>query len=57
MKPLFFYNIGKGGLNDAAAFWQRQIDKQKAIDYGGFIMVLKMQLKTCSNIVQSPDGL
>ena len=32
MKPLFFYNIGKkeGWLNDAAAFWQRQIDKQKS---------------------------
>ena len=30
MKPLFFYNIGKGGLNDAATFWQRQIDKQKS---------------------------
>lgn len=30
MKPLFFYTIDKGGLNDAAAFWQRQIDKQKS---------------------------
>ena len=34
----------------------RYINK-KAIDYGGFIMVLKMQLKTCSNIAQIPDGL
>lgn len=56
MKPLFFIILIKEGWQCRSVL-AAQIDKQKAIDYGGFIMVLKMQLKTCSNIAQSPDGL
>lgn len=57
MKPLFFYNIGKGGLAMPSRSGSGRYINKRAIDYGGFIMVLKMQLKTCSNIAQSPDGL
>ena len=57
---IFWMNIPLGilGLIGVLVFFHEKVDREKqAIDYGGFIMVLKMQLKTCSNIAQSPDGL